>query len=122
MLKFAWTGVTSFSNVPLRLAIILGLVTSLMAFCGLVYAVVGKLLGKAVPGWASMIAIESLLFGILFIILGIIGEYVGRILEEVRRRPRFIVDERVGFTIYDSARDGISSPVLSNNAQVSGLR
>ena len=122
MVKFAWTGVTSFSIVPLRLAIVLGLVTSLIAFCGLVYAIVGKLLGKAVPGWASTIGIESLLFGILFIILGIIGEYIGRILEEVRRRPRFIIDERVGFTLSDSNLAGITAPVLPNTAAVQVFR
>jgi len=122
MVKFACIGVTSFSIVPLRLAIFLGLVTSLVAFCGLVYAIVGKLLGKAVPGWASTIGIESLLFGILFIILGIIGEYIGRILEEVRRRPRFIIDERVGFTLSDSNLAGITAPVLPNTAAVQVFR
>lgn len=122
MFNFAWTGVTAFSIVPLRLAIVLGLVTSLIAFCGLVYAIVGKLLDKAVPGWASTIAIESLLFGILFIILGIIGEYIGRILEEVRRRPRFIVDERVGFAISDSNLGGIDAPVVSTGAAVQIFR
>ena len=103
MLKFAWMGVTSFSLVPLRLAIVLGMITSLIAFCVLVYSVWGKFFDKAVPGWASVIAIESLLFGILFIMLGIIGEYIGRILEEVRRRPRFLIDERVGFACPDAA-------------------
>jgi glycosyltransferase involved in cell wall biosynthesis len=102
MLKLAWTGVTSFSLVPLRLAIVLGMITSLVSLCALVYSVWAKLSDKTVPGWASMIGIESLLFGILFIMLGIIGEYIGRILEEVRRRPRFLVDERVGFTRPDA--------------------
>ena len=96
MVNFAWTGVTSFSVVPLRLAIILGSITSFIAFCGLAYAVWGKLFDTAVPGWASVVGIESLLFGILFMMLGIIGEYVGRILEEVRGRPRYIVHERLG--------------------------
>jgi glycosyltransferase involved in cell wall biosynthesis len=101
MLKFAWTGVTSFSVVPLRFAIILGSITSFAAFCGLAYAVWGKLFDRAVPGWASVVGIESLLFGILFMMLGIIGEYIGRILEEVRARPRYIVHERLGFTHRD---------------------
>jgi polyisoprenyl-phosphate glycosyltransferase len=122
MLSFAWTGLTSFSIVPLRLAIVLGLSTSLVAFCGLVYAVIGKLLGKAVPGWASMIAIESLLFGILFIMLGIIGEYIGRILEEVRRRPRFLVDERVGFAGINANIAGIQPSAWSSSSAVSRMR
>jgi polyisoprenyl-phosphate glycosyltransferase len=99
MLKFGWIGVTSFSLVPLRLAIVAGVITSLVSFSGLVYAVWGKLYDRAVPGWASEIALPSFLFGILFLILGIIGEYIGRILEEVRRRPRYLIHERVGFLV-----------------------
>ena len=102
MLKFGWTGVTSFSLVPLRMAIVLGIVTSVISFSGLVYAVWGKLSGQAVPGWASEVGVQSFLFGILFIMLGIIGEYIGRILEEVRRRPRFLIDQRLGFVVPDS--------------------
>lgn len=109
MLNFAWTGVTSFSIVPLRLAIVLGLITSLIAFCGLVYAVWGKLAGQAVPGWASEIGVQSFLFGILFIMLGIIGEYIGRILEEVRRRPRFLIHERLGFVVSRADRTGVKN-------------
>ena len=122
MLKFAWTGVTSFSVVPLRLAIILGSITSFTAFCGLAYAVWGKLFDKAVPGWASVVGIESLLFGILFMMLGIIGEYVGRILEEVRGRPRYIVHERLGFTPCDPNLLDISSSPSPNTAIFSSLR
>jgi dolichol-phosphate mannosyltransferase len=108
MLKFAWMGITSFSLVPLRLAIVLGLVTSVFAFGGLVYAVTTKLFtDRAVPGWASILAIESLLFGILFIMLGIIGEYIGRVLEEVRGRPRFIIDQGLGFATPDTSPAGL---------------
>jgi glycosyltransferase involved in cell wall biosynthesis len=98
MLKFGWIGVTSFSLVPLRITIVLGIITSLVSFSGLVYAVWGKLYDRAVPGWASEIALPSFMFGMLFVMLGIIGEYVGRILEEVRRRPRFLIHQRVGFS------------------------
>ena len=109
MLGFAWTGVTSFSIVPLRLAIVLGLFTSLIAFAGIVYAVWGKLWGQAVPGWASEVGIQSFLFGILFIVLGIIGEYIGRILEEVRKRPRFLIHERLGFAVSRADRTGVKN-------------
>jgi dolichol-phosphate mannosyltransferase len=50
----------------------------------------------AVPGWASAVAVVSFLFGILFIMLGVLGEYLGRVLLEVRGRPRFLVREEVG--------------------------
>ena len=80
MIRLAWSGVTSFSLVPLRLGIALGVVTSGVAFAGIVYAVVGWLTGNAVPGWASAVSIISFLFGVLFILLGLIGEYIGRTL------------------------------------------
>ncbi|MEN8161614.1 MAG: glycosyltransferase, partial [Myxococcota bacterium] len=97
MLRFAWTGVTSFSLVPLRLSILLGFVTSLFAFEQGVEAVYRKLvLHETVPGWAQLMVVSTLLFGVLFIMLGIVGEYVGRVLVEVRRRPRFIVREELG--------------------------
>ena len=98
MLRFAWAGVTSFSLIPLRVAIMIGLTTSAAASVYLMYAVYTRLFTEsAVPGWASAVSIISLLFGVLFILLGVIGEYIGRILEEVRARPRFIVSERLGF-------------------------
>jgi dolichol-phosphate mannosyltransferase len=98
MLKFAWAGVSSFSLIPLRIAIMIGLLTSAGAAANLVYAVYVRLFtDSAVPGWASAVSIVSLLFGVLFILLGVIGEYMGRILDEVRARPRFIVSERMGF-------------------------
>jgi dolichol-phosphate mannosyltransferase len=56
------------------------------------YAIIGKWLDdQAVPGWASSVAISSFLFGVLFVFLAILAEYVGRIVVEVRRRPRFLV-------------------------------
>jgi dolichol-phosphate mannosyltransferase len=103
MLKFAWAGITSFSIKPLRVGIIIGLLTSLLAFYQLGEALWVKFFtDRAVPGWASIIGIQSLLFGILFIFLGIAGEYIARILEEVRQRPRFIVSEEIGFAVKGS--------------------
>ncbi|MCI0551030.1 MAG: glycosyltransferase family 2 protein [Anaerolineae bacterium] len=98
MLKFAWTGITSFSIIPLRMATIIGLLTSLVAFYQLIPTFWAKFVThQAVPGWASIIGLQSLLFGVLFFLLGIQGEYMARILEEVRQRPRFIVSESRGF-------------------------
>jgi len=97
-LKLAWSSIISFSMVPLRVGIIVGLITSAFSMYVLIDAVVAKLFtDNAVPGWTSVIGVVSLLFGILFVLLGIVGEYVGRILIEVRRRPRFIINERAGF-------------------------
>jgi polyisoprenyl-phosphate glycosyltransferase len=97
MIRFAWTGLTSFSLTPLRAAIFIGIMTSMLAFASIVYATGAYILGlRTVPGWASILSIVSFQFGVMFILLGIIGEYVGKILLEVKRRPRYLVSEQVG--------------------------
>jgi dolichol-phosphate mannosyltransferase len=109
MALFAIDGVTSFSVTPLRFGVILGLATSVLAFGELVYAVVMKLgFDQTVPGWASAVSVISFLFGILFILLGLMGEYLGRILIEVRRRPRYLLRDRVGTEL--SMRDRLGEP------------
>ena len=97
MVRFAWHGISSFSLVPLRVAILIGLLASCIAFLGVIYAIVSRwLMHGTVAGWASTLAIVSFLFGILFFFLAILAEYLGRILEEVRGRPRFLVSENTG--------------------------
>jgi dolichol-phosphate mannosyltransferase len=97
MLRFAWHGISSFSIVPLRVGIGLGVLTSAASMAYLVRAVYHKVVvGDTVEGWASTVGILSFLFGVLFILLGLVGEYVGRILEQVRRRPLFIVADVLG--------------------------
>lgn len=96
MLNFAVEGISSFSLVPLRIAIVLGLLTSVAAFYQLFETIYIKLFTlRAVPGWASIMVSMSFLFGILFILIGILGEYIGRILVQVRERPKFIISERL---------------------------
>ena len=94
MFTLAWHGVSSFSLVPLRIAMAIGLVSSTLAFLGVGYAIIGWWLDQdAIPGWASTVAIVSFLFGVLFVFLAVLAEYVGRITIEVRGRPRFLVRE-----------------------------
>jgi dolichol-phosphate mannosyltransferase len=98
MVKLAWRGVSSFSIMPLRIGILIGLCGSLVSVAGVFYAFFGKFFGYGtVPGWASTLMVISMLFFLLFAYLGILGEYVGRIVIEVRRRPRFIVGETTGW-------------------------
>lgn len=105
MLRFAWHGISSFSLVPLRIGILLGLFSSAVAFLGVCYAILAKWLdGHTVAGWASSVAIISFLFCMLFLFLAVLAEYVGRILEEVRGRPRFIVSQRLADS--DEAEEG----------------
>jgi polyisoprenyl-phosphate glycosyltransferase len=94
MLSLAWHGVSSFSLLPLRLAMAVGLLSSTLAFLGVGYAIIGKWYDNdAIPGWASTVAIVSFLFSVLFLFLAVLAEYVGRIVVEVRGRPRFLVRE-----------------------------
>jgi dolichol-phosphate mannosyltransferase len=94
MLTLGWHGVSSFSLVPLRIGIAIGLLSSTFAFLSVGYAIVGWWVDdEIVPGWASSVVVSSFLFGVLFAFLAVLAEYVGRIAVEVRRRPRFLVRE-----------------------------
>jgi dolichol-phosphate mannosyltransferase len=86
----------SFSKLPLRLAIYLGLVSAALSLAAAVtvLALVIASGGSAPPGWASLMVVVLLLAGIQLLTLGILGEYVGKVFDEVRRRPTFIVAER----------------------------
>ena len=95
--RVAMNGIFSFSHFPLRLTTILGIFISVVSFLLLVSFVVSFFLfGRQVPGHTSTITLMLFLFGILFFILGIIGEYIGRIYDEVKSRPNFIVTELAG--------------------------
>lgn len=96
MLKLAWDGITAFSNKPLKVAAYLGLALSLFSFLYLVVIVVTKLLGKStVPGWASLAVINLFFSGVILIMLGVMGEYLGRIYDEAKNRPLYVVDRVV---------------------------
>lgn len=91
--NLALEGITSFSTAPLRLATYLGLVTALVAF-GYGSWIIAKALfwGDAVQGWPTMMAVILFLGGVQLIALGLIGEYLGRLYEESKQRPLYVVD------------------------------
>jgi glycosyltransferase involved in cell wall biosynthesis len=97
MLRFAWDGISSFSLVPLRAGVLVGLSASALSLLATVYAITSKLIsGETVSGWSSTLAIISFLFGVMFLYLGLLGEYLGRTLIETRSRPRYLVSDRKG--------------------------
>jgi len=96
MMRFAIDGITSFSVVPLRMATYLGLFASLFSIGIAVWAmVVHFILHSTVPGWTAQIVAVSLFSSVQLVMIGILGEYVGRIYEQVKHRPIYVVGERV---------------------------
>jgi glycosyltransferase involved in cell wall biosynthesis len=97
MLRFSFDAITSFSNRPLQWAMLLGFAFSGLAFLGIPLTVVARYTNQFVPGVSSTILVILLLGGIQLITVGIIGEYVGRIYDEVKQRPLYVVRERMNF-------------------------
>ena len=91
MLSFAIDGITSFSVKPLRLITSIGLFVFIISLCMVLYTLFSFITGHAVIGWTSTLASIWMLGGIQLLSLGIIGEYVGKIYNETKRRPRFII-------------------------------
>jgi glycosyltransferase involved in cell wall biosynthesis len=98
MLRFAATGVISFSSAPLRAALNLGFLVSGVSFALAIWSVIVKLSGLYnVPGWTSIVVVTTLIGGIQLIVLGVIGEYIGDIHDEVKRRPLYVIGELENF-------------------------
>jgi glycosyltransferase involved in cell wall biosynthesis len=97
MLRFAVDGITSFSDVPLRFASYLGFCSSVVAFVYAIYVIVSKIVNvhplAYTPGWASTIVAVLFLGGVQLIGIGILGEYIGRIYDEVKGRPIYLISE-----------------------------
>ncbi len=99
VLKVAMNGIFSFSYFPLKVVTALGLVVSVVSFLmGILEIGLYLKYGQVVPGFTTTILLILFLFGILFFILGIIGEYLARIYDEVKQRPNYIVRNKIGFT------------------------
>lgn len=95
MAAFAWNGITSFSNYPLKLVTIIGFVIFFLCLIMSGYAVFALFTGNLVPGWLSTVLPMYFLGGIQLFCFGIIGEYIGKIYLEVKKRPRYFIDKRI---------------------------
>jgi dolichol-phosphate mannosyltransferase len=104
MIAFALDGIISFSVVPLRLATWMGFITAGLAVIGFIYALLMRLLTDIwVPGWTLLFIACLSIGGMQLVFLGVLGEYTGRIYAEVKRRPLYVVRERIGFNISSNA-------------------
>jgi polyisoprenyl-phosphate glycosyltransferase len=95
MMRFSLDAISSFSHVPLQAATLLGFLFSVVAFLGIPVAIAFRIAGEFVPGITTVLFVVLLLGGIQLITVGIIGEYLGRVYEEVKRRPLYVVRERI---------------------------
>jgi len=96
--RLALDGLLSFSSAPLRLSAWLGLGAAVLGFFYLAYALIVFIVGKDLPeGWTSTVVLILFLGGVQLIVLGILGEYLGRIFEEVKGRPHYVLNEHAGW-------------------------
>jgi dolichol-phosphate mannosyltransferase len=97
LVRLAFDGLVSYSFVPLRVVSNVGMLVSLTALAYMTYLLVARLFGdRTIQGWTSTVVIVLFLGGIQLLSLGIIGEYIGRIFDEVKQRPHYVVAEKLG--------------------------
>jgi dolichol-phosphate mannosyltransferase len=96
MVRFAIDAITAFSVVPLMASMTIGWIMAAIGFAFFVYSIVGWVLGANLPGWTSLMAAIGLLAGMQFLMLGIIGAYLGRLYDQAKGRPLFVIRDIVG--------------------------
>ena len=98
MFRFATDGILSFSSTPLKVSVALGSFSAALALIGIVYALVLRIFTQMwVEGWTALMIAVLFIGGVQLISVGILGSYVGRIYNEIKRRPLYVVQERIGF-------------------------
>jgi polyisoprenyl-phosphate glycosyltransferase len=96
MISFAWNGITSFSIYPMRLVLWFGFL-NFIAACGIgIYVLRSMFLGNTVAGWVSIVLPMAYFSGATLLAIGLLGEYIGKIYEEVKGRPRYIIEKTLG--------------------------
>ena len=114
--RLAFDGIISFSDAPLRLALYCGFLFSLLAFVVGIAAIVAKLAGAfVVRGWVSILVVVAFLGGIQLILMGMIGLYIGRIYDEVKSRPLYVVREAHGLGAESGVHAAIEQSVAFRN-------
>lgn len=96
MTSFAFSGITSFSRVPLKLAMFMGIICGLISVIFLVVSLVYFIMGKTIVGWTSLVALIVFFGAVQLFSIGILGEYIGGIFEEVKERPLYIIENKKG--------------------------
>lgn len=102
MIRFAIDAITSFSIKPLRMATYLGVFSCLVSMISMIYIVINYFIGRSVEGWTSLALIVMVLGSLQLIMIGVIGEYLGRLYLEAKGRPLYVIDEVVSSSILKS--------------------
>jgi dolichol-phosphate mannosyltransferase len=103
MISFAWTAITSFSGLPLRLGVLAGIFLTLLGALYFVYAAYRALIVEAtVPGWTSLVFLQIFFSGATLLSIGLMGEYLARVYDESKRRPLYVLREMVNMPPYDT--------------------
>ncbi len=95
MFAFAMDGITSFSVRPLRIITLIGLICLGISIAEMIYVLVAYFRGHTIPGWASLLFSVWFLGGLLLFSIGVVGEYIGKIYKEVKRRPRYFIEKQI---------------------------
>lgn len=95
MLNLAFDGITSFSIRPIQIITITGTIMLILAFAMLIYVIVSRLMGHYVPGWSSLMLSVWFIGSVLTISIGIVGTYIGKMYMEMKRRPRYIIEDSI---------------------------
>jgi dolichol-phosphate mannosyltransferase len=106
MLQFAWTAVTSFSALPLRLSTNVGFAVTLCGIGYLLYSVFSAVVARSVvPGWTSLVCIQIIFSGAILMAVGVLGSYVARVYEESKQRPLYVVSETLNASVRSEIAD-----------------
>lgn len=96
MLHFALDGIMAYSKIPLRVSFYIGMLSGLLSLLLILHVIYCNIMGEAVPGWTTTMIVDCLFSGFQLIFIGVIGEYIGRIFEEVKHRPLYWLRAELG--------------------------
>ena len=119
MIRFAIDALTGFSSAPLKLASFAGFALSIGSVIIVLYILVGWLAGRSIPGWTSLMLVVVVLGAVQMFVLALLGEYIGRLYNEAKRRPLYIVDEIIGSGIRQATL-GYRADATANNDRPGG--
>lgn len=119
MLNFAWTAISSFSALPLRLTMMCGLLSCMAGFGFLLFVVYARFfLPNIIPGWASILIVQCVFSGVTLLAIGVVGEYIAKIYEESKGRPLYVVRETMNI---DTAIEPQRAVIIRKRASGAGF-